>query len=167
LIRFNSKGVSGEFAGFHLDPIMKYASVPWPVASPAWGTFSLSHGQLTALAEFRDRVELKAPAPRRRFNGQVNVSLNIPQLDLKLDSKDLASTFGRLNINGRIVIGKNLDLSIGGQFVDIKEAREFAEMGIHGVDLYISTFGPTLSIISKQWPVLTSEVDPKQENLRN
>jgi len=127
LIRFNSKGVSGEFTGFHLDPIMKYASVPWPVASPAWGTFSLSHGQLTALAEFRDRVELKAPAPRRRFNGQVNVSLNIPQLDLKLDSKDLASTFGRLNINGRIVIGKNLDLSIGGQFVDIKEAREFAE----------------------------------------
>lgn len=42
-----------------------------------------------------------------------------------------------------------------------QKAQEFAEMGIHGVDLYISTFGPTLSIISKQWPVLTSEVDPK------
>jgi rare lipoprotein A len=27
--------------------------------------------------------------------------------------------------------------------------------------LYISTFGPTLSIISEHWPVLTSEVDPK------
>jgi len=127
LIRFNSKGVSGEFAGFHLDPIMKYASVPWPVASPAWGTFALSHGQLTASAEFRDRIELKETADRRRFNGQVDVSLNIPQLDLKLDSKDLTSSFGRLNVNGQIVIGKNLDLSIGGQFVNIKEAREFAE----------------------------------------
>ena len=27
--------------------------------------------------------------------------------------------------------------------------------------LYLSTFGPTLSIISEHWPVLTSEVDPK------
>ena len=34
-------------------------------------------------------------------------------------------------------------------------------MGISGVDLYISTFGPTLSIISEHWPVLTSEVDEK------
>jgi len=29
------------------------------------------------------------------------------------------------------------------------------------VDLYISTFGPVLSIISENWPVLTSESDPK------
>jgi putative DNA methylase len=40
-------------------------------------------------------------------------------------------------------------------------AVRFSQMGISGVDLYISTFGPTLSIISKNWPVLTSEVDPK------
>jgi hypothetical protein len=32
---------------------------------------------------------------------------------------------------------------------------------MRGVDLYLSTFGPTLSIISEHWPVLTSEVDPK------
>ena len=35
------------------------------------------------------------------------------------------------------------------------------QQGISGVDLYISTFGPTLSVISEHWPVLTSEVDPK------
>src|SRR5690606_9677078 len=29
------------------------------------------------------------------------------------------------------------------------------------VDLYISTFGPVLSVISAQWPVLTSEVNPQ------
>ena len=29
------------------------------------------------------------------------------------------------------------------------------------MDLYISVFGPTLSIISEQWPVLTSEVDAR------
>lgn len=42
-----------------------------------------------------------------------------------------------------------------------EKAAEFAAQGISGVDLYISTFGPALSVISEQWPVLTSEVDPK------
>ena len=42
-----------------------------------------------------------------------------------------------------------------------RKAEEFAAQGIRGVDLYISTFGPALSIISEHWPVLTSEVDPK------
>lgn len=39
------------------------------------------------------------------------------------------------------------------------KAEEFLATGIDGVDLYISTFGPTLSVISRQWPVFTSEVD--------
>lgn len=41
------------------------------------------------------------------------------------------------------------------------KAEEFERQGIRGVDLYISTFGPTLSIISEHWPVLTGDVDPK------
>jgi putative DNA methylase len=44
-----------------------------------------------------------------------------------------------------------------------QKAKEFAKQGISGVDLYISTFGPTLSIISEHWPILTSEVDPKTD----
>ena len=46
-----------------------------------------------------------------------------------------------------------------------RKAREaasgFMEQGITGVDLYISTFGPALSVISAHWPVLTSEVDER------
>ena len=41
-----------------------------------------------------------------------------------------------------------------------EKAEEFLAAGIEGVDLYISTFGPTLSVISRQWPVYTSEVEP-------
>ncbi len=44
------------------------------------------------------------------------------------------------------------------------KATEFEKQGIRGVDLYISTFGPVLSIISENWPVLTSETDPKTGN---
>ena len=40
-----------------------------------------------------------------------------------------------------------------------EKAAEYEEMGIRGVDLYISTFGPVLSVISENWPVLTSEMD--------
>ncbi len=46
------------------------------------------------------------------------------------------------------------------------KAEEFAAAGIEGVDLYISTFGPTLSVISRQWPVFTSEVDPETGEAR-
>jgi len=41
------------------------------------------------------------------------------------------------------------------------KAEEFEAQGLRGVDLYISTFGPVLSIISESWPVLTSETDAK------
>lgn len=42
-----------------------------------------------------------------------------------------------------------------------EKAQEFEAMGIRGVDLYISTFGPVLSVISERWPVLTSEQDER------
>lgn len=46
-----------------------------------------------------------------------------------------------------------------------RTARETAgslqAQGISGVDLYIATFGPTLAILSENWPVLTSEYDEK------
>ena len=40
-------------------------------------------------------------------------------------------------------------------------AESLQEQGISGVDLYIATFGPTLAILSENWPVLTSEYDEK------
>jgi adenine-specific DNA methylase len=42
-----------------------------------------------------------------------------------------------------------------------EKAAEFEKDWITGVDLYISTFGPVLAIISENWPVLTSESDTK------
>lgn len=42
-----------------------------------------------------------------------------------------------------------------------EKAAGFEAQGVRGVDLYISTFGPVLSIISESWPVLTSETDSK------
>jgi hypothetical protein len=47
------------------------------------------------------------------------------------------------------------------RYVAREKATEFAERGISGVDLYLSTFGPVLAVISEHWPVLTSEVDER------
>jgi adenine-specific DNA methylase len=40
-----------------------------------------------------------------------------------------------------------------------EKAEQFHTAGISGVDLYISTFGPALAILSQKWPVLSSEID--------
>ncbi len=38
------------------------------------------------------------------------------------------------------------------------KAQEFAAAGINGVDLLLSSYGPALSVISRHWPVMSSEV---------
>ncbi|MEI8173791.1 MAG: DUF1156 domain-containing protein, partial [Deltaproteobacteria bacterium] len=69
-----------------------------------------------------------------------------------------------------LVCRKRVDSNDGVWWDDIKgnvrkkareKAAEFHRAGIGGVDLYLSTFGPVLSVISERWPVLTSEVDEK------
>lgn len=52
------------------------------------------------------------------------------------------------------------DLSGEVRRVARESAERFRSQGVEGVDLYISTFGPVLSVISRRWPVFTSEADP-------
>ena len=40
-----------------------------------------------------------------------------------------------------------------------ESARDFQEQGIEGVDLYLSTFGPVLGVLSRNWPIISEEVD--------
>ena len=42
-----------------------------------------------------------------------------------------------------------------------RRAGEYEAAGITGVDLYLATYGPTLGVLSRHWPVLTGEVDPE------
>ena len=42
-----------------------------------------------------------------------------------------------------------------------RTAEELQAQGISGVDLYIATFGPTLAILSKNWPVITTDFDER------
>lgn len=40
-----------------------------------------------------------------------------------------------------------------------QSATEFAEDGLVGIDLTLATFGPVLSVLSRNWPVYTGELD--------
>jgi adenine-specific DNA methylase len=40
-----------------------------------------------------------------------------------------------------------------------KAASDFSSIGLSGIDLTISTFGPVLSVLSRHWPVYTGELD--------
>jgi len=40
-----------------------------------------------------------------------------------------------------------------------KAVRDFADHGLSGVDLTIATYGPVLSVLSRNWPVYTGELD--------
>lgn len=45
-------------------------------------------------------------------------------------------------------------------------AKFEAEVGVGGVDLQLATYGPTLSVISRRWPVLSSEPDESGRSRR-
>ena len=40
-----------------------------------------------------------------------------------------------------------------------RRARDFQQAGIEGVDLYLSTFGPVLGVLSRNWPIISEDVD--------
>ncbi|MGB9764105.1 MAG: translocation/assembly module TamB domain-containing protein [Candidatus Saccharicenans sp.] len=127
IINFGGGRVSGQISGFHLDSIMKYVSVPWPVASPAWGSFTLYNGLLDVSAEFRDRIGSQPVNGRQTFNGQVQLNYDLSSKELKIQAKELRTSFGQLDLKGQMEIGKLIDLNISGQVNDVKGAREFTE----------------------------------------
>jgi len=48
----------------------------------------------------------------------------------------------------------------GGVVTAAREAAEnFSSMGMHGIDLTLSTFGPVLSVLSRNWPVYSGNLD--------
>ncbi|MBE3577568.1 MAG: DUF1156 domain-containing protein [Limnochordales bacterium] len=42
-----------------------------------------------------------------------------------------------------------------------ERAQEYEKAGISGVDLYLATYGPVLGVLSRNWPVLSGEADPR------
>ncbi|MGB8959294.1 MAG: translocation/assembly module TamB domain-containing protein [Candidatus Aminicenantales bacterium] len=119
--------VEGRVAPAFLDPVFREIKIPWPVRSPAWGTFTLVRGQLEADAEFRDS-SLERRGDSFAFRGGVKVGVDFPSHIVTIEAPGLESDFGRLEATARIDLAGDIDARIRGQVADVKETREFVAL---------------------------------------
>ncbi len=125
-IRSEAGKISGNLRGFHLDPVLSYFSLPWPVRSAVWGKFSLDERQLSADFEFREEA-LAVEADRYPFRGLARFTWDRKR-DIAFSLPQLETSFGRIDVNGKLSIGGPIDVSIRGDFSDVKMAREFTSL---------------------------------------
>jgi len=118
--------IVGEVQGVCLDPIMNYFSLPWPVKSPAWGSFSIENEELRADAEFRDE-DFEAELDRFPFDGRVKFKWD-GKNEFSFSSQDLSSSFGNIDVEGKAEVGKEVDITIQGEIKDVKQARQFTSV---------------------------------------
>ncbi len=118
--------IAGEAQGVYLDPIMNYFSLPWPVKSPAWGSFSIEDGKVQAEAEFREQ-DFEADLDRFPFDGRVIFNWD-GRDEFTFSSQDLSSSFGQVDVEGKAEVGKELDITIQGEIKDVKQARQFTSV---------------------------------------
>lgn len=124
-IRFQGNEIKGEAQGFHLDPIVRFISLPWPVLSPVWGEFSVINGRLRAEMEFRDPLFL--PQEKRfPFRGKLNLFWDGDK-KVSFHSPRLNSSFAALELDGDLSISRNMDISIEGEVENLHQARVFTE----------------------------------------
>jgi hypothetical protein len=125
-IRFNRDRVEGTARGVFLDPVMNDFDLPWPVASPVWGTFTVRSGRLEADAEFRDELELQDPE-RFPFNGRFRLDWDGVE-SLEFYAADLDSSFARVELEGSLKVDREVDMTIRGDVKDAIQARRFTEL---------------------------------------
>jgi len=124
-ISFGRKIVKGVARGFHLDPIVRAISLPWPIPSPVWGDFSVEKGRLQVRAEFRDEGMIPAPG-LFPFRGFFDVAWD-GKRDVRVTAQKLETLFGVLEVDGQIKVNDRVQVVVRGEVSDVVRAREFAE----------------------------------------
>jgi len=119
--------VEGRAAPIFVDPVFRELKIPWPVSSPAWGTFSLEHRKLSVDAEFRDAV-LARDGDRFSFRGGATVGVDFATHNISIRAPGLESSFGRLEATAAIDLAGDIDTRIRGQVFDVKQTREFVSL---------------------------------------
>jgi len=122
-IRFKDKKVQGKAFGIHIDPVMKFLLLPWPVPSETWGNFTVENKKLTVDAEFRDDFQDVEPG-EYPLQGSVHVDWD-GRNDVSISSENIVTQFAELEVQGDVRIGQSLDIVLRGNVFDVNQAREF------------------------------------------
>ncbi len=125
-ISFKEGKVEGKARDFHLDPIIRYVRLPWPVSSPVTGSFTLEKGRLHALAQFNDDLSTVGPA-RFPFRGDVDFRWDGKKA-ISFSSQKLESSFAVMSVEGAIDIKNEVKVGILADLTDVKQGREFTSL---------------------------------------
>ncbi len=119
--------VEGRAAPIFVDPVFSELKIPWPVRSPAWGTFTLENRKLAVDAEFRDS-SLAREGDLFSFRGGAKVGVDFATHNVSIRTSGLESNFGRLDATAAIDLAGDIDTRIRGQVFDVKQTREFVSL---------------------------------------
>jgi len=119
--------VEGRAAPIFADPVFSELKIPWPVRSPAWGTFSLENLKLAVDAEFRD-PSLAREGELFSFRGGAHVGVDFATHNVSIRTPGLESNFGRFEATAAIDLAGDIDTRIRGQVFDVKQTREFVSL---------------------------------------
>jgi hypothetical protein len=125
-IQFKNRKVEGFAWGVHVDPVMKFLRLPWPVSSGAWGTFTLEKKRLAVEADLRRETQ-EMSLSTFPVQGKVYVSWD-GRRNVTFSSPKLLSAFGELKVEGNVHVGQNIDVHIEGDVTDVKQARDFTSV---------------------------------------
>jgi len=125
-IHFNNQRIKGVARGLHLDPIVKFAGLPWPIKSPVWGNFTIEEDRLEAEAEFRDQLFRVIP-DKFSFQGKVKFNWNMKN-EFSFSSPKLLSSFALVKVEGKVKLDKEVEIAIQGEVSDVKQARQFTSL---------------------------------------
>jgi len=125
-IHIKNNKIEGNVQGAYLDPITGFFSLPWPVASPVWGDFSIDAEKLRASAEFRDEYFREEPG-LFPFRGPVEFSWDLKN-GIFFSSQSLSSDFAHVDVSGKVYIGQDVDVTIQGDVFNVKKVREFTSL---------------------------------------
>jgi len=126
-LTFRDGRVEGRAAPMFVDPVFSELDIPWPVKSPAWGTFTLADRKLAVEAEFRDE-NLERAGDRFAFKGGAEVGVDFPARQVSVRTRDLESSFGRFEASASIDLKGDIDTQIRGTVSDVKTTREFVSL---------------------------------------
>ncbi len=132
-LKFGQGPVEGRARALHVDPILKDFKIPWPVRSPATGTFTVDRQRVTVKAAFEDDPSAPEAGGRYPVRGPVDLVWDGKTKTVTFSSPKLETGFAVLRADGRIAVGRDLDVTMAGGVADVKSGREFVGRVLSGV----------------------------------
>lgn len=125
---FGQGKLEGRVRGIHVDPLIARVGIPWPVRSPLWGSFTIDKKSLEVEGEFRDDL-LPEQDGRFPFRGPFRLHWDLHK-EMTFSSEKVESNFGAMSVEGRLDIGREMDIELRGEATDIPRGRDFTSRAL-------------------------------------